>query len=186
MAGKVFSSSQHSIGPSAADVRGHQIANLLRVSNGLRTPLLTQAYSQETGELVGDGQLQIADNKVDPTTGGLRAADSWLQANVPPILNSAAYNDGGLLLITFDESGFDDFSGCCASGSFGTGVDGGGRIGLLALSSSSAIVTPGHVTDTPYDHASMLRTIEDGFGIGEHLNNAGSILEKPMTDLFTS
>ena len=31
MAGKVFSSSQHSIGPSAADVGGHKIANLLRV-----------------------------------------------------------------------------------------------------------------------------------------------------------
>ena len=35
---------------------------------------------------------------------------------------------------------------------------------------------------TPYDHASLLRTIEDVFGIGTYLNNAA--LSSPMTDLF--
>jgi hypothetical protein len=35
-----------------------------------------------------------------------------------------------------------------------------------------------------YDHNSMLRTIEDAFGIGEHLNNAASSKVHPMTDLF--
>ena len=117
----------------------------------------------------------------DGRPGGLVSADAWLSANVPLILNSAAFADRGALVITFDESGFDDFSGCCASGTPPVGVNGGGRIGALVL---SPLVKPGTVSDTKYDHHSLLRTVEDGFGIAEHLNNAGSSLERPMADLF--
>jgi hypothetical protein len=113
--------------------------------------------------------------------GGLVSADAWLQANVPAILNSPAFADRGALVITFDESGFDDFSGCCASGTPPVGVNGGGRIGALVL---SPLVKPGTTSTTKYDHASLLRTVEDGFGIAEHLNNASSPLEHPMADLF--
>ena len=109
------------------------------------------------------------------------SADAWLQANVPLILASPAYHDHGALFITFDESGFDDFSGCCSTGVPPTGVNGGGRIGLLML---SPLAKAGSSTDAPYDHNSLLRTVEDGFGISEHLNNAGSTAEHAMADLF--
>jgi multidrug efflux system membrane fusion protein len=39
------------------------------VSGGFRTPLVTQAFSQETGGPLGSGMLSIADNHVDPATG---------------------------------------------------------------------------------------------------------------------
>ncbi len=39
------------------------------VSNGFSHPLLTTALSQETGAELGTGELSIADNKVDPSTG---------------------------------------------------------------------------------------------------------------------
>ncbi len=39
------------------------------VSNGFRKPLATQALSQDTGASLGTGELSIADNRVDPTTG---------------------------------------------------------------------------------------------------------------------
>ncbi len=39
------------------------------VSNGFSRPLLTTALSQETGEPLGTGELSIADNRVDPSTG---------------------------------------------------------------------------------------------------------------------
>jgi hypothetical protein len=113
--------------------------------------------------------------------GGLTSADLWLQHNVPLILNSPAYKDNGALFITFDEASNSDTSGCCASGLSGNGTDGGGRIGLLML---SPLITAGHGTDAYYDHHSLLRTIEDGFGITEHLNNAGSAKEHPMAELF--
>jgi membrane fusion protein, multidrug efflux system len=42
---------------------------LSEVSDGFRKPLATQALSQDTGASLGTGELSIADNKVDPTTG---------------------------------------------------------------------------------------------------------------------
>jgi multidrug efflux system membrane fusion protein len=42
---------------------------LSQVSNGFRKPLLTVALSQDSGASLGSGQLTIADNRVDPSTG---------------------------------------------------------------------------------------------------------------------
>jgi hypothetical protein len=111
-------------------------------------------------------------------TGGLAAADLWLSQNVPALL---AYLEAhnGLLLITFDEGSGGDTSGCCTGGP-GGGPGFGGRVGLLALSRA---VPAGGVVSTPYDHASLLRTLEDSLGIAEHLNNAGKATA--MADLFT-
>ena len=107
----------------------------------------------------------------DGQPGGLVSADSWLQANAPQLLDYL-WSHHGLLLITFDENGVTDVPpvGCCTGGP--GGVAGfGGRVGLLALSprlSANAVV------HTSYDHMSLSRTLEDSFGITEHLNNAGS------------
>jgi hypothetical protein len=111
------------------------------------------------------------------TIGGLAAADLWLSQQVPALLSYLnAHN--GLLLITFDEGAVSDTSGCCTGGPGGAaGV--GGRVGLLALGSG---VPAGLVTHTQYDHASLLRTLEDSYSISEHLNNAATAA--PMTDLF--
>ena len=48
----------------------------------------------------------------------------------------------------------------------------------------SPLARAGHATDAYYDHNSLLRTIEDTFGIAEHLNNAASPKVHPMVDLF--
>jgi len=45
---------------------------LAKASNGFRTPLATQAISQDTGASLGTGELSIADNRVDPTTGTVK------------------------------------------------------------------------------------------------------------------
>jgi hypothetical protein len=39
---------------------------------------------------------------------------------------------------------------------------GGGRTGAVVL---SPFVTPGSINDTPYNHYSLLRTVEDLFGL---------------------
>lgn len=135
------------------------------------------------------------DNHGFGSEGGLITADRWLAAIVPKILASAAYNDRGALFITFDESGFTNLQhdyvnvpgteydgGCCTTGTGGLGIDGGGRIGLLMLSPLSA--EHGTEITTKYDHSSLVRTIEDGFGIAEHLNNADAPNQHSMTDLF--
>lgn len=109
--------------------------------------------------------------------GGLTSADLWLSQQLPALISYMdAHN--GLLLITVDEGAVSDTSGCCTGGPGGqAGV--GGRVGLLALGSG---VPAGSTIHTAYDHASLLRTIEDSFGIAEHLNNAGTATA--MSDLF--
>jgi multidrug efflux system membrane fusion protein len=42
---------------------------LANLSNGFSKPLTTQALSQETGAPLGEGELVVADNRVDPNTG---------------------------------------------------------------------------------------------------------------------
>lgn len=111
--------------------------------------------------------------------GGLVSADAWLKINVPPIINYVRQHNG-LLVITFDESANSDTSGCCGGGLGGTRGF-GGDIGLLAISPH---VPKGVDNPTPYDHASLLRTVEDSFGISQHLNDAGSVNEHAMTDMF--
>jgi phospholipase C len=104
--------------------------------------------------------------------GGLVSADKWLSENVPSLLDYLWQNNG-LLLITTDENGFVDTTGsppgCCSGGPLGLLPGFGGRVGLLALSPN---ITAGRTVSTQYDHMSLLRTIEDSFGITEHLNNA--------------
>lgn len=113
------------------------------------------------------------------TTGGLAAADQWSQAEVPALLTYLnAHN--GLLILTFDEGAVSDTSGCCHGGPGGQ-IGAGGRVGLIALGPG---VRTGAVIHTPYDHASMLRTVEDTFGVSEYLNNAASSVA--MADLFES
>jgi multidrug efflux system membrane fusion protein len=45
---------------------------LSEVSSGFSKPLATEALSQDTGASLGTGQLSIADNRVDPTTGTVK------------------------------------------------------------------------------------------------------------------
>ena len=134
------------------------------------------AYAFITPDTCNDGH----DDPCAPPrsmTGGLRAADEWLSLNVPPVLDYMnAHN--GLLVITFDEGAVTDPSGCCHGGLDATrGL--GGRVGLIAL--GPHVVSNSRVT-TAYDHASLLRTVEDAEGIGTYLNDAGS--STAMTDLF--
>lgn len=116
---------------------------------------------------------------VDGEPGGLVSADAFLKKWVPQILNSPAYQRDGLLLILFDEAEFSasnaDASACCNeipgpnSPLPGIAGPGGGLVGAVVL---SRYVRPGTITTTPYNHYSMLRTIEDLFGL-DHLGYAG-------------
>jgi hypothetical protein len=112
---------------------------------------------------------------------GMGAADGFLQRVVPEILSSKAYRESGLLAITVDEapsSGeFADSSSCCGQPSFpdlpapakSIGTPGGGQVGALLL---SPFIKGGNLVQTPYNHFSLLRTVEDFFGLS-HLGYAG-------------
>jgi multidrug efflux system membrane fusion protein len=46
-----------------------EFQRLVDLTSGFRTALAVRALSQETGALLGEGELRVADNRVDPATG---------------------------------------------------------------------------------------------------------------------
>ncbi|HEX3434346.1 MAG TPA: alkaline phosphatase family protein [Solirubrobacteraceae bacterium] len=128
--------------------------------------------------------------------GGLPPADALLAQIVPKILASPAYKHG-LLVITSDEApssgAFADSSSCCGQPHFPnlpapTGLaaslppEGGGQVGALMLSPFAKAHT---ISQEPYDHFSLLRTIEDLFGL-KHLGYAAAPkVEALKPTLFT-
>jgi hypothetical protein len=127
----------------------------------------------------------------DLEPGGLVSVDAFLKQWVPQILNSTAYKRDGMLLILFDEAEFGgtntDASACCNEipgpnsplpGIIGPG---GGLVGAVVL---SRYVRPGTITTTPYNHYSILRTVEDLFAL-DHLGYAAlGTLDSFDVDVF--
>ncbi|HWJ08512.1 MAG TPA: alkaline phosphatase family protein [Nocardioides sp.] len=108
---------------------------------------------------------------VDGRPGGLVTADQWLSTWVPKILASPAFKKDGLLVVTFDEADVADTSGadaCCGEGPApnaplpGLYGLGGGRTGTVLV---SPFIAAGSWNNTEYNHYSLLRTIEDIFGL---------------------
>ncbi|HWY17545.1 MAG TPA: alkaline phosphatase family protein [Solirubrobacteraceae bacterium] len=150
---------------------------LSRLTRDLHSARSTPNFSYIAPDLCHDGAPTPC---ASGAPAGLPAAEGFLKRVVPEITGSKAYRENGLLAITVDEapaSGeFADSSSCCGQPRFpnlpasssGLGPEGGGQVGALLL---SPYVKPG-VSQEPYDHFSLLRTIEDLFGL-RHLGYAG-------------
>jgi hypothetical protein len=86
--------------------------------------------------------------------GRIENGDRWLQQQLPYILGSGWFRDGGVVVITWDESEDVDTSGCCG------GVI-GGHIPTLVLSHD----TSGFKWDQPGDLYGILRGLEELFNL---------------------
>jgi phosphatidylinositol-3-phosphatase len=149
----------------SSDCAAHDVP-LTQLSTDLSSVSTIASFSFITPNLCNDGHDHPC---VDGSTGGLAAVNAFLKIWAPKILVAPAFKDGGLLIITFDEAdGLVDAPACCGELSGpnvtapGISGPGGGRTGALVI---SPFVHPGAVNDTPYNHYSLLRTIEDLFGL---------------------
>ncbi len=161
------------------------VVNLDALAGDLQKIETTPNYVYITPNLCNDGHDAPCRNGAP---GGLVSADAFLRQWVPRILDSAAFKQDGLLVITFDE-GMLDSSACCGErdlpGGKPAGLDGpgGGRIGALLLSPQ---INAGTVSDVPYNHYSLLRSVEDNFGLA-HLGYAGATGLAPFgADVFNA
>lgn len=96
------------------------------------------------------------------THDSIKNGDTWLASAVPQILASQAYQNGGALFITWDESEHGDFP-----------------IGMIALSPSAK---PGYAANTKYTHSSFLRTLQEIFAVGPFLGDAAHATD--LSDMF--
>jgi phospholipase C len=89
----------------------------------------------------------------------LAQADAWLRANLDPLLHSPAFQNGGLLIITFDESEVSDTRQV------------GGRVATVIVSPRCK---PGYRSTALYQHQSTLRLILESLGITQFPGAAGT------------
>lgn len=99
-----------------------------------------------------------------PQDDRVRQVDDFLAREVPLIMASPAYQDGGVILITWDE-----------------GRSGNAPIGLVAV---SPLAKPGYQSDLAYSHASTVRTVEEILGLSPLLRGAATATS--LSDLFTA
>ncbi len=143
------------------------VVDLKQLPGDLQQAGTTSNYSFITPDLCADGHDASCP---DGSPGGYAGIDRFLREWVPRITDSPAYQDRGLLLITFDEADTGDASACCNEPSGPntpnpggtTPGPGGGRVGAVAL---SPCIQPGTVSNRAYNHYSQLRWIEDNFGL---------------------
>jgi hypothetical protein len=150
----------------------------------LRSQKTTPRFAFITPDLCNDGHdgTCAGTNSTGGHVGGLTAADEFLAAWMPVILDSPAYKSGDtLVVITFDEADVDPSdptyaASCCneepgpnthAPGNAGLSSDtapGGGQVGALLL--DAKYIAPGSTdTEGDYNHYSALRSYEDLLGL---------------------
>lgn len=149
------------------------VVDLQQLPADLATSSTTPNLVYVTPDLCHDGHDEPC---IDGQPGGLASADAFLRQWVPLISSSPAFRKDGMIVVTFDESDGpqSDASACCGEGPTPntplpgiTGL-GGGRVGAVVL---STYVRAGTWNNTAYNHYSLLRTIEDVFGL-DHLGYA--------------
>lgn len=120
-----------------------------------------------TPDLCNDGHdAPCADGR----PGGLKSVNAWMKKWIPRILDSPAFQKDGALVITADESDGpqSDATACCGPAvSVNTPMPGivgpgGGKIGALVI---SRFVKPNTWSTTPYNHYSLLGSMEEIFGL---------------------
>jgi phosphatidylinositol-3-phosphatase len=157
----------HSLIDSGSCTRN--VVSLKHLVGDLASSDTTPNFSFITPNLCHDGHDTGC---ADGEPGGLTSVDQFLSQWVPAIEASPAFQDDGLLVVTTDEAQFnqngEDSTACCNEqpgpnsplpGILGPG---GGRIGSVVV---GRCVGAGVQDSTPYNHYSLLRSLEDVFGI---------------------
>ena len=110
-----------------------------------------------------DYSLYIPDQKNNGHDTTAAYADRWLERTFAPLRKNTAFTKGLLLVITYDEAGNDPSNHI-----------------YTALAGES--VRSGSVSTRPYNHYSLLRTVEDAFALGTIGKN--DALASSITDVW--
>lgn len=132
----------------------------------------TAQYNLVIPNVCHDGHEGVSPcDDTEPADNTLRS-DTWLKQNVPLILESEAYKEGGALIITWDEAeDTDQFS------------DGPIPFFLLSPFAKGGGKTA-YSNNIHYDHSSTLKTVEEIFGVRPLLGAAAHPKTVDLSDLF--
>ncbi len=166
--------------------RGRRLVGFDQLEKDLRSgdlpnfALIVPNQCNEMHGLHGPGVPQDCDGKTN-LPGLIRRGDAEVGRLVAAIQATPAWKsaDNVAIVITFDEGANRGAEGCCGSAP----NDGGGHIPTVVITNHGP---HGMKDGTPYNHYALLRTIEDAFGVSEHLGHANDNDRgvEAMTPLF--
>jgi len=105
-----------------------------------------------------------------PSADLVKAGDTWLSKEIPMIMASQAYADGGVIFVAWDQGS-----------SIAGGTPSDGPLPFFAVSRTAK---KGYAGNVAYDHSALLRTIQEIFSVTPYLGSAAS--SQDLSDLFTS
>jgi phosphatidylinositol-3-phosphatase len=163
-----FNDVNHGLNPQSAECIGH-----VRPYYQLATDLANQTssrYNFIVPNVCHDGHEGVSPCDALESTDNTLRGDTWLKQNVPLILNSVEYKQGGALFIIWDE-GEDD------------GAFSDGPIGFFLLSRfAKGEGRKAYSNYIHYDHSSTLRTLQEIFQVGPLLGGAANAND--LSDFF--
>jgi phosphatidylinositol-3-phosphatase len=195
----------------ASDLKSGRIPNYVWISPNQCHDM----HGGVTIEVAPDGSdgtpCPYGTTKDDPNDASLKKkADDFVRGAVDKIMATTQWKNGQTaIFIVTDENdftgeastdGWESAEGCCDSpflpkgyqfldshGNldghvWGGGVYGGGKIPAIVMTSKGPL---GFVSETPYNHYSMLSTILWNWGLPPLANTADTLNVKPMTEFFT-
>jgi hypothetical protein len=120
-------------------------------------------------------------NPFDPQDQHLVAlGDAYLGRLVSSITNASFWSHGNnAVAIIYDEG--DDNAGCCDAGNSDPNGTGGGQVASIVVTSHGP---RGFQDPTPYNHFSLLQTIQRSFGLGCLAFTCDTANVTPLTPLF--
>jgi hypothetical protein len=145
------------------------VPNQCNEMHGLVGPKIpADCTGADKAALIGRG-----DRMVGRLVAGIQATRAWSSA------------ENVAIVITFDEGAGKTREGCCGVTPDALSNYGGGHIPTVVITNHGP---RGLRDDTPYNHYSLLRTLEDAFGIRAHLGHADETAKGvvPMTALFAT
>lgn len=153
---------------------------------GNRLPSFALIVPNQCNEMHGLGDPKVpADCQSGNKAGLIARGDKVVGELVARLQATKAWrsSDNMAIIVTFDEGAGATREGCCSVTPYAPSNFGGGHIPTVVITNHG----PRGVKDaTPYNHYALLRTIEDAFGIAEHLARAADIGHGvvPMARLF--
>jgi hypothetical protein len=165
-----FNDVNHGLNPKSAECIKH-VRPYYQLATDLANGTSAQ-YNFITPNLCHDGHEGISPCDALESKDNTLRGDTWLKQNVPMILNSVQYKEGGALFIIWDEA--ED------SGEFSDGP-----IGFFLLSPfAKGCGEKEYSNHIHYDHSSMLKTMQEIFQVGPLLRAAGKPGTKDLSDFF--
>jgi len=130
-----------------------QAANMVDFTNNFATDLAKGTLPQYS--------FIVPNTLDDAHDGTLAQADTWLQTNIGPLVQSALFQKDGLLIILFDYD--QNATSGCTMTQVQSGTWCGGQVAAVVV--SPFLVSAGYKSTFSYHHENVLRLMAQGLGL---------------------